>query len=92
MGEIKNDERFKNINFENKNDEMIIKSLNKIIIKAEKVKIELSYEEEDDFFIQSLNGKDDFNIEIKRSKYEELCMDLWEKCFKIVDKTLKLSK
>ena len=87
MGEIKKDKRFKNINFNNKNDKMIIKSLNKIRKEAEKVKIELSYEEEDDFFIQSLNGKDDFKLEIKRSKYEELCMDLWKKCFK--DKTLK---
>ena len=28
------------------------------------------------FFIPSLNGKDDFRLEIKRSKFEELCMDL----------------
>ena len=43
MGEIKKDKRFKKINnFNNKNDKMIIKSLNKIIRKAQKVKIELS--------------------------------------------------
>ena len=42
MEEIKKDKRFKNINFNNKNDKMIIKSLNKIRKKAEKVKIELS--------------------------------------------------
>ena len=34
----------------------------------------------------------DFSLDITRSKYEELCLDLWKKCFKIVDDILKLSK
>ena len=34
----------------------------------------------------------DFKLDITRSKYEELCLDLWKKCFKIVDNILKLSK
>ena len=42
------------------------------------------------FFIENLYGKGEFSFQIKRSKYEELCMDLWKKCFK--DETLNLSK
>ena len=42
------------------------------------------------FFIENLYGKGDFSFQIKRSIYEELCMDLWKKCFK--DKILNLSK
>ena len=42
MEEIKKDNRFKNLNFKNKNDKMIIKIKNNIIKEAEKVKIELS--------------------------------------------------
>ena len=68
MGEIKKDKRFKNINFEK------IKLLNNILEEAEKIKIDLSCEEEEDFFIPSLNGKDDFKLEIKRSEFEELCI------------------
>jgi len=72
---------------------MIIKSLNKIIRKAEKVKIELSRYTSASFFIENLYGKGDFSFQIKRSKFEELCMDLWEKCIKVVDeKFIKLKK
>jgi len=42
-------------------------------------------------FIDMIYGNE-FNLKIQRSKYEELCMDLWEKCIKIVDETLKLAQ
>ncbi len=116
--EIKNDKKFKDIDFNNKDDKIIIKALNKIKIRAEKVKIELSSEEyklskkniclnqsndnktnnktkkevTSSFFIDYLNGNDDFELEITRSKYEELCMDLWNKCLIKVDEALKKAK
>ena len=42
-------------------------------------------------FIDMIYGNE-FNLKIQRSKYKELCMDLWEKYIKIVDETLKISK
>ena len=44
-------------------------TLNYINTKNEEVKIDLWSEEESDFFIPSLNVKDDFKLEIKRSEY-----------------------
>jgi len=67
----------------------VLKRLNE---EAEKVKLELSSQENSSFFIDALNGNDDFDLKITRNKYEELCIDLWEKCFKIVDKTLEKAK
>ena len=44
------------------------------------------------FFYDMLYGIKNFSLDITRSKYEELCMDLWKKCFKKVDEALKISK
>ena len=43
MEEIKKDKRFKNINFKNKNDKMIIKIKNNIIKEA--VKLKMNYQD-----------------------------------------------
>ena len=56
------------------------------------MKIELSNQFESTIFIENLYGIEDFNLKITREKYEELCMSLWEKCFKKVDEALKKAK
>ena len=54
----------------------VINALRTIRIKAENVKIDLSKFDKAIFFIDYLYGIEDFNLEITRSKYELLCMDL----------------
>ena len=92
MEEIKKNSKFKNIDFKNKNDEKIIRFNKKMKEEIEKIKKQLSSEEDSIFYIDMIYGIDEFKLEISRKKYEELCMDLWKKCFKIVDDALKLSK
>ncbi len=55
-------------------------------------KLKLSYQDKCDFYIDFLHKNEDFKFEIKRSKYEELCKDKWEKCNQIIEDTLKLTK
>ena len=80
MGEIKKNLKFKNIDFKNKNDEKIIRFNKKMKEEIEKVKKQLSLEKDSIFYIDMIYGIDEFKFEITRSKYEELCMDLWKKC------------
>ncbi len=90
ISEIKKDKRFKNK------------------IRAEEVKIELSNIKDfkldnnkniitqkavpSSFFIDFLNGIDDFELKITRSKYEELCIDLWNLCIEKVKETIEKTK
>ena len=77
---IKVNDKYKNINFSNKNEERVC--LKRINSKVEEIKIELSNIFESSFLIENLYEKGEFNLKIKREKYEDLCMSLWEKCFK----------
>ena len=77
MKEIKKNNKFKDIDFNNKKNMKVINALRTIRIKAENVKIDLSKFDKAIFFIDYLYGIEDFNLEITRSKYELLCMDLW---------------
>ena len=43
-------------------------------------------------YIINLIDNNDFEIEITRSKYEELCMDLWNICIDKVDETIIKAK
>ena len=92
MGEIKKNSKFKNIDFKNKNDEKIIRFNKKMKEEIEKVKKQLSSEEDSIFYIDMIYGIDEFKLEITRSKYEELCMDLWKKCIDKIEKTIKFTK
>ena len=92
ISEIKKIEEFKNIDFDNKKNEKIIKLHRKLRILTEKLKISLTAEITSSFFYDMLYGIKNFSLDITRSKYEELCMDLWKKCFKKVDEALKISK
>ena len=77
---IEVNDKYKNINFSNKNEERVC--LKRINSKVEEIKIELSNIFEFSFLIENLYEKGEFNLKIKREKYEDLCMSLWEKCFK----------
>ena len=77
---IKVNDKYKNINFSNKNEERVC--LKRINSKDEEIKIELSNIFESSFLIENLYEKGEFNLKIKREKYEDLCMSLWEKCLK----------
>ena len=90
--EIKNDNRFKDIDFEDNNNEKIKKILNQLMTKIEDLKTSLSCEEDSILHYEYLNGKDDFKLEITRRKYEDLCIDLWNKCIDKVEETIKKAK
>ena len=77
---IKVNDKYKNINFSNKNEERVC--LKRINSKDEEIKIELSNIFESSFLIENLYEKGEFNLKIKREKYEDLCMSPWEKFFK----------
>ena len=70
----------------------ILKAFKRIINKIEDVKIELTKQENSSFFIDSLYNDEDFKINIERSKYEELCIDLWKQYFIEIDKALNIAK
>ena len=91
-GELKKNDKFKDIDFSYKKDMKVINALRSIRLKAESVKIELSKFEKANFFIDYLYGIEDFCLEITREKYEELCMDLWKKCLIKIDEALQLAK
>ena len=92
MGEIKKDDKFKNIDMSKKDDEKTINFLKKLNSEIEIKKIELSCQNKTSILLESIFGIDDFNIDIDRTKYEELCKDLWEKCLIKVDEALKKAK
>ena len=77
---IKVNDKYKNINFSNKNEERVC--LKRINSKDEEIKIELSNIFESSFLIENLYGKGEFNLKIKREKYEDLCVSLWENILK----------
>ena len=88
---IKKDKKFK-IDFENKNNKKVIHILKRIIKRVKEVKYELLYEKESRLFIDNFYGIEDLIINIKRSEYEEICIDLFNKCFKIVHDTIEKAK
>ena len=60
--------------------------------EIEKVKKQLSSEEDSIFYIDMIYGIDEFKLEISRKKYEELCIDLWKKCIDKMKQTIKFTK
>ncbi len=87
---IKKDNRFKDIDFNNK--KKVIKDFKRIIKKVKEVQNDLLFQYKSSFFLDNLYGIDDFEIEIKRIEYEELCIDSFNKCLKKVDDTIKEAK
>ena len=92
INEIKKKSEFKEMDFENRNNPKILKALKRLRIEVEKVKIELSRENEASFFLDSLYKDEDFQLTIKRTTYEGLCKDLWDICIVKIEEALKLAK
>ena len=89
LEEIKKKNEFKDMNFNNINDIKILRAYLKIIQETEKLKQKLSTEKESKFEIIELNGEDNCILKIKKIKYEELCLNLWNKCLDKVEEALK---
>ena len=92
ISEIKKIKEFKDIDFNNKDDKKIKKSLNRIKMEVENVKIQLSAEIETSFSLDGFYNGKDLELKITRSTYEKLCKDLWEKCIKKIGEALELAK
>ncbi len=82
---------FKDMNFNDRNNPKILKAFKRLRLEVENVKIELSRENEASIFLDSLYKDQDFQLTIKRTTYEELCMDLWDKCIIRIEEALKLA-
>ena len=63
----------------------MLQTIKRIRIIIEEVKFELTLEDEGIFFYDNLCGLKNFELIITRNKFEELCMDLWKKCFERVE-------
>ena len=70
---------------------MILK-IKRIRTIIEEVKRELTLEDEGLFFYDNLCGIKNFELIITRNKFEELCMDLWEKCIDIMKNLIETKK
>ena len=68
------------------------KAKRRILKEVENAKTQLSSLKEISIDIDSLAGEEDFFIEVTRSTYEELCKDLWEKCYIPLQKALDTAK
>ena len=71
-----------------------MKALKRLRLEVEKVKIELSRDNENEasFFLDALYNGKDFQLTIKRTTYEELCKDKWKICIDKIEEALKLAK
>ena len=68
------------------------KALIRVKIECEKAKILLSSSNEAIIEVESLIDNKDLNIKITRQKFEELCIDLFNKCIQPLTNILKDSK
>ena len=70
----------------------MLQTIKRIRTIIEEVKFELTLENEETFFFDNLCGIKNFELIITRSKFEELCMDLWKKCFKRIEEAFRIAK
>ena len=91
--EIKKDKDFEKFDFyKNKKDDVgILQRIERIRTIIEEVKSELTFEDEGLFFYDNLCGKKNFELIITRNKFEELCKDLWKKCFERVEDAFRIA-
>ena len=68
------------------------KALRRLRSSCEKAKRTLSASTQATIDIDSLLGGEDLNIEITRSKFEDLCMDLFKNCLPPIENVLKNAK
>jgi len=91
INEIKKKDKFKNIDFYNRDDDKTLNSLKRITMEIEKVKLELSSAQSSSFFLDTLHGIENIDLLIDRKEFEILCEDLWEKCLKKIEHALRLT-
>ncbi len=60
--------------------------------KLNKKKRELSFSRNTNIELDSLFKCEDLNLKIEINDYEDLCLPLWKKCFKSVDKLISIAK
>ena len=84
--------KFKNVNFYDKNDKKAFKALQKLRKHTEEVKKNLSCQKEYNYDIDGFYDGIDLTIKVERIVYENLCFNLWKKCFKSVDNALSIAK
>ena len=82
INEIKKRKAFKDVKFDSQ-DKVTLKGISKLKNQIEFLKNALSKHKSYEFIIENLFQIEDFKIEIERSKFEELCKDLWDKCIEI---------
>ena len=83
---------YKNVNFYDKNDKNAIKAHQKLRKYTEEVKKNLSSQKEINYDIDGFYDGIDLTIKVERIVYEDLCFNLWKKCFKSVDNALSIAK
>ena len=69
----------------------MLQAIKRIRTIIEGIKFELTLEDEGTFFYDNLCGIKNFELRITRSKFEELCMDLWKKCFERVEDAFRIA-
>jgi len=84
--------KYKNVNFYDKNDKKAVKALQRLRKEVEVLKKNLSAESALILSIDSIYENENLEIEILRTTFEDLCYDLWKKCFKSVDNALSIAK
>ena len=92
LNQFKKEKKFENVDFYDKNNVKAFKALQRIRKETEEIKIQLSFQNEVNYDIDSLYKEEDFQFTINRINYEELCKDLFDKCFVKIDEALKLAK
>ena len=90
---FKEDEGYEDIDFKDKNNEKTYKAFQKFKLKVEEYKKQLSYEKDVEILSDEpfYDGKE-INMTITRSEYENECEEIFQKCFKSIDKVLELAK
>ena len=83
---------FKNVNFYDKDDKKAFKALQRVREQVETIKRDLSVQNNITVSIDSLYKNQDLEVNILRTTFEDLCLPLWKKCFKSVDKALSIAK
>ena len=82
---------FKDVNFYDKSDKKKIKALQRVREQVETIKRDLSVQNDIIVSIDSLYNSKDLEVQILRTTFEDLCLPLWKKCFKSVDKALSIA-
>ena len=92
LNEFKKEKGFENVDFYDKNNVKAFRALQRLRKESEEIKCQLSFVPEVNYDIDSLYKDEDFQLTINRATYEDLCEDLFEKCFVKIDEALRLAK